>query len=185
MKLRDLLSDKKTAILKRWFDKVLETYPSDTTNFLKKQKNSSANPVGSTIFNGLEKILDKFLQGTDFDSSPDFLDNIIRIRAVQDFTPSQALHFIFLLKKAVSEELKEKIFAHNMHDELSALEDKIDSLALLAFDNYMKCREKIYELKANEVQRWTFRQVQKANQIYGSHKSKHDFQFAERKEVNK
>ena len=30
-------------------------------------------------------------------------------------------------------------------------ESKIDTMALLAFDIYMKCREKIYEIKLDEV----------------------------------
>ena len=29
----------------------------------------------------------------------------------------------------------------------------------MAFDIYMACREKIYELKANEMRNWTYRAV--------------------------
>jgi len=35
---------------------------------------------------------------------------------------------------------------------LLELEQKIDDMSLLAFDIYMKCREKLYELKATELQ---------------------------------
>jgi hypothetical protein len=38
-------------------------------------------------------------------------------------------------------------------EELSALETRIDRLALLAFDCYMKCREKIYEIRLGELRR--------------------------------
>lgn len=174
MKLHNLLSERKSAILKRWFDVILETYPADTASFLRKQKKPFANPVGSMIFQGLESLFEKFLQGMDFDTAPTFLDNIIRIRAVQDFTPSQALVFIFLLKKVIIEELKNESRKHQLFEELLTLESKIDNLALLSFDVYMKCREKIYELKADELQSWTFRQLQRANQIYDTYKQEHN-----------
>jgi hypothetical protein len=48
---------------------------------------------------------------------------------------------------------------------LLLFESKIDDLALLSFDIYMKCREKIYELKSNEVRNMTFRLLQRANLI--------------------
>jgi hypothetical protein len=38
-------------------------------------------------------------------------------------------------------------------------------MALLSFDVYMKCKERIYEIKADEVKRMTFRLIQRANLI--------------------
>jgi transcriptional regulator with AAA-type ATPase domain len=35
--------------------------------------------------------------------------------------------------------------------ELREMENRVDELCLLAFDVYVKCREKIWELKANEA----------------------------------
>lgn len=178
MNLKNLLSERKSAILKRWFEMILETYPADTSNFLKNQKNPFTNPVGHTIFQGIEELFNELLNGID--SDPDsfktpFLDNIIRIRAVQDFTPSQAIAFVLLLKKVIREELKNDPTLNLLQgnsgrengiiEELLALESKIDDLALLSFDIYMKCREKIYELKANEVKNMTFRLLQRANLV--------------------
>ena len=89
----------------------------------------------------------------------------MRIRAVQDFTPSQALSFIFPLKRIIREELCVEIAEKQLSDEMLSLESAIDNLALSAFDIYMKCREKIYDIKANEVKRSTFRLLQMANLI--------------------
>lgn len=163
MNLKDLLSEKRNTIVQRWFDVVLETYPADTSSFLKKQKNRFANPVGYTIFQGIEGLFEELLKGMDFDRVSTFLDNIIRIRAIQDFTPTQAISFIFLLKRVIREELKREIQENRISEELFTLESRIDNLALLSFDIYMKCREKIYELKANEVRRRTSGLLQKAN----------------------
>lgn len=165
MKLKDLLLQKRSAILKRWFDAILETYPSDTASFLKKQKNQFANPVGHTISEVIEGLYEQLLEGVDSEKASIFLDNIIRIRAIQDFTPSQAVAFIPLLKKIIWEDIKSEIREDQIYNEMLALESKIDDLALLSFDIYMNCREKIYELKARESKNMTFRLLQRANLI--------------------
>jgi hypothetical protein len=165
MDLRNLLSEKRPAILKRWFDAVLETYPADTSNFLKKQKNQFTNPVGHTIYQGMEHILEELLRGTDLDKLVPSLDNIVRIRAVQDLTPSQAVSFILFLKKIIREELGNNVREHSACGDILGLEDRIDTLALMSFDIYISCREKIYELKANETKRLTYRLLQRANLV--------------------
>jgi len=166
MELKNLLLEKRADILKRWFDLILETYPPDTSNFLKRQNNRFTNPVGYTISQGIEGLFDELFQGTNSDKVPTFLDNIIRIRAVQDFSPPQAIGFIFLLKKVIREKLAREIGENKISEELLTLESRIDDLALLSFDIFMKCREKIYEIKANEVRNSVFRLLQRANLIY-------------------
>ena len=144
MKFYNLLSAKKSAVLERWYDAILDTYPSDTSGFLKKQKNPFLNPVGSTIFQGIESLYYELLHGFEREKVSQSLDNIIRIRAVQDFSPSQGIIFVLLLKKAIREEIKEELAEQHLYNELLELELKIDDMSLLAFDIYMKCREKIY-----------------------------------------
>jgi len=45
MRLEELLAQKKTAVIDKWFDVVAETYPADTAIFIKRQKDPFANPV--------------------------------------------------------------------------------------------------------------------------------------------
>jgi len=163
MDLKRLLQERKTAIVKRWFDAVTEAYPDDTSRFLKKKKDQFTNPVGYTISEGIEHLFDALLQGMLQDKVSAFLDSIIRIRAIQDFTPSEAVAFIFRLKKVIRQELGDDILKQQgMLEALSTFDSAIDDLALYSFDIYMKCREKIYELKANEARNMTFRLLQKA-----------------------
>jgi len=163
MKINLFLIEKKPEILKKWFDLILETYPPETARFLQSQKNRFANPVGHTISEGIESIFEEFLQGMNSDKISPFLDNIIRIRAIQNFPPSQALSFIFLLKKVIREELADDIREHRMFEELLTLESRIDVLSGISFDIYMKCREKLYELKANELKSLTYKILQRPN----------------------
>lgn len=167
MKLKDFLSEKREVILKRWFNAVVETYPADTSNFLKAQKNPFANPVGHAISEGLDGVFGALLgdgEGLDSKGVSPFLDGIIRVRAVQGFTASQAVSFVFSLGDVITGELEDSGYEPSLK-EISALLSGIDRLALLSFDIYMSCREKLYEAKANEVRNRTFRLLQRANLI--------------------
>ncbi len=164
MNLANLLSQKRTEILRRWFDILLETYPPETSTFLRKQKDRFTNPVGATIFEGLSGLFDELLKEGKPEKLSPFLDNIIRIRAIQDFSPSDAVSFILPLKGVIREELGNEIFRNgDIAQEFVALESRIDALVLLSFDIFVKCREKLSELKADEVKRRTFRLLQRAN----------------------
>jgi hypothetical protein len=165
MSLEKLLTERKSAILNRWFDLSLESYPEETARFLKNKKNRFANPVGYILSQEMEPILNGLFKGTDLDKMQPFLDNIIRIRAVQDFSPSQAMAFIFSLKQVIREEMDREIRENRIGQGLLELESRIDTLALLSFDIFMKCREKIYDLKANEVKNRTVRLLKRANLV--------------------
>jgi hypothetical protein len=145
---------------------IAETYPGDTSSFLKKQKAQFTNPVGYTLAEGTAGLFDGLLAGMLPDEVSRFLDSIVRIRAIQDFAPSEAVAFIFQLKKVIRQELgNEILLQQGIAGELAAFESVVDDLALFAFDQYMKCREKIYELKANEARSMTFRLLQQAKLI--------------------
>lgn len=145
----------------KWLKLILESYPADTQRFLKKQKDPFANPVRHTISREIENLYKELLQQFDRQRVSSFLDRIIRMRAVQDFSPSQALAFFFQLKKVIREELEEEIRENQLYDELRGFESKIDDMALIAFDIYMGCREKIYELSAKEARNQVYRVLQK------------------------
>lgn len=153
MKLETLLSDKKSKIVKHWLNLVLETYPSDTQRFLKSRADQFANPVGSTIAQGIENLFDELLQdgGIDEERVAPILENIVQIRATQDFTPSQAVGFIFLLKQSIREHLKKEMNEKHILEGILNFEAKVDVLALMAFDIHMKYREKLYEITANQA----------------------------------
>lgn len=151
MRLESLLVRNKRAIIDDWFNLLVETYPADSAQFLKREGDPFANPIGSSARSGLGAVFDELLGGMDPQPLTDFLDPIIRIRAVQNFSPSQATGFIFLLKKALRKNLSKDISTQDLFDEMPEFESKIDELALLAFDIYMECREKLYQLKEKEV----------------------------------
>lgn len=152
MKLENLLAQKRATILGRWFDLIVETYPAETAKFLKRRQDQFANPVGAAVHEGIEGLLTQLATGLDPERISPFLDRIIRVRAIQDFTPSRAVAFVPLLKGIIREELEGELETLES-TELAEFESRIDQLTLLAFDVYMACRERIYEIKVNEIKR--------------------------------
>jgi len=151
MKLTDLLTRKKSRIVDGWLRVIYESYAAETAIFLKKDKDRFDNPVGASISQGIKGLYDALLVEMDTDRVLAFLDEIIKIRAIQNFSPSQALAFIFLLKKVIREELAKELRAEDLSGELLELESRIDGLALLGFDVYTKRREKLCEVRVNEI----------------------------------
>jgi hypothetical protein len=164
-RLKGLIEKKKNGIIKNWFEATLQTYAPDTAQFYKAQKDQFANPVGHITSKAISSLLDQLLNDFDPDAIGAQLDPIIRIRAIQNFNPSQAIAFIFLLKNVLRDHLSEELQDAATVMELLTFESKIDQLSLMAFDIYMTCKEKIYQLAANETRSRTLRAFERAGLI--------------------
>jgi hypothetical protein len=151
MTLAELLAKRKKSILDRCLNLLLDTYPHDSVTLLKGQQDPFANPVGSTFRQALEVILDGLVASADLVSLFPSLDAIVRIRAVQEFRPSEALVFATHLKKAIREELQKQKIDEQALGDLAGLESRIDELTLASFDLYVACREKITEIRVDEA----------------------------------
>ena len=169
MTFLDRLSERKPSILRRWHELTAATYPRDTAAFLLSKKDPFNNPVGQRIALGVDAMFDNLVSGQAPEEARRFLEDIIKVRAVQDFTPARAVGFVLLLKQAVREEFsgqwKDETPRGLAVEDLLTFESRIDDLALLAFDLFMGCREKLYELRADEIRNRTHRLLVKANLI--------------------
>ena len=146
MGLRNLLENKKSSIINKWFEFVTDTYAPDAALFFKNQRDDFLNPVGGTTRNILETLFEALLENVDTKSIAVTLEPLIKIRAVQKFSPSQAVGFLFALKALIRKELKKELIKINS-EELDLVDTRIDSLALIGFDVFVQCREKIYDLR--------------------------------------
>lgn len=160
-----LIELNKSTIIKRWFDLSIRAYEPETAKFLKRQKDHFANPVGSITLKGLEGLLDQLLHHPDARTINTYLDPIIRIRAAQAMTASQATGFILSLKKVLRDVLDKELQNDQIAGAFSQLESKIDQLCLIGFDIYMECREKIYQIGANETRNRFFSAFKRAGLI--------------------
>jgi hypothetical protein len=163
MELAALLEQNRETILGRWFDLIIKTYPQATSEFLAKQEDQFRNPVGHAIFQGIRPIYDQILAAMDTDELMRGLDGIIRIRSVQEFTPSQAVAFVFQLKTVIRGVTDAQLRRAENWDELAELESRIDRVALLAFEKYTECREKLHELRSNEIRGRTMKLLERVD----------------------
>jgi hypothetical protein len=154
--LPEALVAKKSAIVKEWLARTLGTYPENTSRFLSQEKDPFRNPVGYTLRQALPALFERLVQGSDAATLSSLLDPILRIRAVQDFSAGQAVAFVFLLKRVMREVLGDETDSGTGGKGVTAMEARIDEMALLAFDLFMKCREQLYEIKASEAKRRLF-----------------------------
>ena len=145
-----LSAENRKLILDRWREAIVATYPANTASFLRGQKDRFSNPVGHVLRKATEAIIDGLIANVEIASLAPSLDEIIRIRSVQDYTASQAVSFVFLLKQSARE-----VAGEATTEELAAFDARIDQLALTAFDVYTHCREQIHEIRAHEIQKRT------------------------------
>lgn len=129
-------------ILEQWIARTIQSYPSAAIAFLSGQEDPFRNPVGHTLRRSLTVLFEQLTGEMDTGCIAPALDAIVRIRAVQDLTASQAVGFVFLLKSVLRE--------RGAECDRVALDERIDRLALMAFDKYMQCREKLSEIRAKE-----------------------------------
>ena len=148
--LHKFLEQNRESILQGWFDLTINTYGPEMVRFLKKEKNPFSNPVRNTIITSLEGIYDGILNSNGGDEYHG-LEDIIKVRAVQDFSPSDALSFLFDLKKIVRTAFSKREQKPETMEALYDFDERFDTLLKRAFDLYNNCRLKIQEIKMAEI----------------------------------
>jgi len=163
MDFRDLLIQNRKAIVDGWIEETLKTYPPETFKFFSKESDRFRNPVGYNIADGLKNLFDELLGNMNSEKITKELDKIIRIRSVQEFKASEAVAFVFLLKGVIRGKLGQISDDEKLTNELSDFEQRIDHLALEAFDNYNECRENLYEIRIKQAEAGSVRIIEKLN----------------------
>ena len=165
MDFNKILEKRRTGILNLWQDRALAVYPSDGSKFFKQKKDPFANPVGHTLKQGLNGLLDIIFKDNDISGAAPFLDQIMKVRAVQDITPSGAVGFLFELKGVIRQQLKKDLAKIDESVDWQALDAKIDAMSMAGFDVYVDCREKINQIRVNEVRNLSYKAMKRANLV--------------------
>ena len=150
---KELLKERQKEILESWRERVFNTYPRDAVKFLSGQKDRFANPVGHFIHSETETILNGLINDIDPADLVESMDRIIRIRSVQEFSPSVAVSFLRQLKDTVRELLNGELNERENFEQYLDFDGRIDDLIDMAFDNYSRCREQLLEIKIHEIKK--------------------------------
>jgi len=143
--MASVVQQKREAVLKRWIDAIIASYPAETAQIMQRSANRFANPVAHVIATAAATALDGLLAGADDAALAAAMDELMRVRAVQNFSASAAVGVVFGLKDAVGSEFDPA------SGEIREFFGKIDHLALVAFDVYAKCREQLYQVRLNDA----------------------------------
>jgi hypothetical protein len=157
MELKQILKKNRSFFIQKWFQATIDTYPKQSARILGKDSNRYDNPVGAVTRESLEDVLDLISDEFTRESLEKALDPVIRIRAVQAFTASEAVSFVFALKK-----IGEEIFDVS---QLRQFDQMVDEISLAAFNKLMKCKEEIFLLKATESKRRIHRAFERAGLV--------------------
>lgn len=150
MRLASQLRKQKDTVVETWFDLIVAGYPGLSAVFLRKQ-NRFGNPVGMRLHEAAGELYDELMRESLSENASQYLDEMMRIRAVQEFTPGEAVGVIFMLKKALRKVFKDEMKDAKLAAEVMTLCDRVDEMALLAFNTYCSCREQLYEMRVHEI----------------------------------
>ena len=165
MSITELCNEQRATLLPRWTELFFAAYPLSSPGFLRTQTDPFANPVGRIVRDSLPVLYDA-VAGNDAD--PDAvgraLADLMRLRAVQDMPPAKAIGPVFLLKTLLREVVLPQVLSMSSGDagdsgtaahldEYLAAESRVDSLGLMALDLYAGDREKVFNLRVEEIKR--------------------------------
>lgn len=165
--LTDLLRKKRSRILADWTDAIFRGYPEQTARFLREQQDQFQNPVGYAVSREVPRFFDLLIEGAGREEVAAGIDRFLQIKSVQEPKSSLALAFIFSLKSVIRTHVAGELRRQGREQELETLATTIDQVALAAFDIYQGYREKILEIKANEIRHRSKLLLKRMNLAYG------------------
>lgn len=168
MNFNKFLEDNKEIIREKWYSIIAGTYQDTSGKFFFRNRDQQfSNPVAWTFTKEIPIILDEIIEGRKSEALYTALENVLRIRAVQEFSPSEALSFILSLKVLVKELLGNNIEDRTIKSDFNDFEAKVDAVLLISFDIYNRMREKLMEVRINELKRRYDSFLQRFEKKYG------------------
>lgn len=152
-RLKEVLRAHERELLSGWFEQMMQSYPEESRKYFKKINSDFANPVGANLYHCLENLLHTLLSDApDADAVNEHVTMILRIKAVQEVLPSQAVSFVPALKQIV-----ERVCGKALRDGGVSIQEwldfysDLDTVALYAFDSYSDSRELIYKMRLDQI----------------------------------
>ena len=153
MDLAEAFRNYEEKIVSQWVDYTLSSYKSST--FFKKGTDKFANPVGGNTREALSELYRLLTKNADPKEFIAPLDQIMRIRSIQDFSASEAVAPIHAVKHITREILAKDSERKQCIADLYDFEFAVDMAVLAAFDLYMQCREQLYKVRIKEIKTGT------------------------------
>ncbi len=150
--MEEQLKRSRDRIVRKWTDALLNTYSPEMARFIRKEKDLFANPVGAAVRTSLGPLFDALVDDESPERMVAHLDQLIQIRCVQDFAPSEAVGFLLEIKGIVRTQLSEQESRSAVRF-LETFDRRVDLLVLRAFDRLAMYRDRTWEVRIREVKR--------------------------------
>jgi len=154
MDIREICRSKRDTLIERWVQGFFSDYSLDSKGFLRTRRDRFANPVGETTRLSAAVLFDAVV-GEDVDSEvvKRSLHDLLWIRAVQDMPPSRAVGALCLLKNLLRSEVLPQCqnAGAGTFEEYLVMESRVDTLLLLALDQYAEARERVFRIRVEEI----------------------------------
>lgn len=148
----DIVSSRKDRWTAEWFNAVISSYPEESARFFRDTRDPFANPVGAALKKGITDLFEVIRADTfDRDAAHAALEPMIRVRAIQEFTPSEALGFITAIKTIMENDSEAAARSGAGAEKLQRMAENADKALLTAFDIYMECKKHVYGLRARQA----------------------------------
>lgn len=130
------------SVLERWLDAATGVYGDKMAHRAPAGCDPFHNPIGHVLRVNLSLLVSELFGAMDPATVAKAFENIVAVRAVQDVTVEQALGFVYALRRIVRAEMPTA--------DIVALDERIDTFSLAAFTQYLRCRERLLDLRLNE-----------------------------------
>ncbi len=141
--------------VQEWLACTLRTYPRQTGRFLSNERDPFRNPVGQTLRVALSDLAGELFGSFDRTRVTASLGEVVRLRAVQEFTPAEAVEFVTLARHA-ARGLAETEPLQLVPGVLDVLNARIDEMAVMAADLFEQCRVELGAIAARATRRRGF-----------------------------
>lgn len=162
--LAKILEGKEDTIAERWATLVFETYPRETTQFLKGEGDPFANPVGKLLRDASRPLVRALSEEWAGAESLEDLAELMRLRSIQDMTAAHAVGIVPLLRRAVIDVVGDRIDDAGVAA-VEELGKRIERLMLISFDAFVISRERLYEIRMAERERHTGSLLRRAEKV--------------------
>lgn len=128
------------SIIEAWFLKAIEIYPQSVRDGMTRMTDRFRNPAAFGLRESLATLVKEMAGEMKIDAITAALDGIVRLRAVQEYTPESALAFAPRLGDVIREQHAEALFPN--------VEQRICLLVDCALEQYAACRKEIAQVRS-------------------------------------
>lgn len=152
MSALEILRKYKKEAVAKWAEAVFSSYPLETAGFLRTSSDPFANPVAHMTREAGAVLFDAMIgEETEREKVKAALDRFVKLRAVQKLPAGQSMAVFYLLKPILKDLALAEIVEKGQLESYLEAEERLDTLALLAFDMYTEARETLAESRIKEI----------------------------------